>query len=311
MGLENRFSCCFRSGTSWVGYVGLLLRGEGEGIACPLSWIDPLGCGIFELCIVIVSSRYCRMLLQSSLSDFDWFPINCANVPLLDLHEKTKTRKLHPFTSSFLSRNFGFPVVILSSVSGLDGPQSHDIAPSIDQNNLFVCLVVGWSTSGARISARAIGVIIGNFVSCFVTYFRKLVNFRDFLLILDLFNGLYNEAHLNNARHWHSVVRERHTMATYLWNPLYSTCSQGMRYATEVSGEGQIIIEWSFSDTFGNFEVQPRGNRKHLVRLTAWGTSLTWVIQQFWNISWPHPNGDLIQSACPLRIPRLRFPKKL
>ena len=42
----------------------------------------------------------------------------------------------------------------------------------------------------------------------------------------------------------------------------------------KVLDEGQIIMEWLFSDTFGNFEVQSEGNRKHLVRLTASGTSL-------------------------------------
>ena len=52
-----------------------------------------------------------------------------------------------------------------------------------------------------------------------------------------------------------------------------------MRYEMKVLDEGQIIMEWLFSDTFGNFEVQPEGNREHLVPLTVSGTTLTWVIQ--------------------------------
>ena len=100
--------------------------------------------------------------------------------------------------------------------------------------------------------------------------------------------------HCATLAHRCQVVRESDSMATQLWNLPYSNCCQGLRYARKVSGEGQIIIEQSFLDTFGNFEVQPEGNRKHLVRLTASGISLTWVIQQFWNISWPHRNGDLI-----------------
>ena len=72
-------------------------------------------------------------------------------------------------------------IMIGSLVLSLHGPQSHGIASSIAVKQPFIGLDVGWSTSGVRISARAIGVIEGNSVRYLVPYLRKLANFRNFL----------------------------------------------------------------------------------------------------------------------------------
>ena len=115
----------------------------------------------------------------------------------------------------------------------------HYIAPK----KSLVCLGVGWSASRARISAQAIGVIEGNYVRYLVTYLKKLTNFPDLIIIVDLFNDVNNEAHSKLERHRHPAARDRHSMATQLWNPQCFACFEGMRYATKVLGNGQIIME--------------------------------------------------------------------